>query len=77
MRKGQKLTFKTPWKIIKEAKELEIYKEYNELIKEPGAMATAVDTHLAGKYGFGSETTIWVIRRRVEKRLKEEEESKS
>jgi hypothetical protein len=37
----------------------------------PGAMATAVDRYLAEKYEFGSETTVWFIRKRVEKRLKE------
>ncbi|MDR1938744.1 MAG: hypothetical protein LBQ73_09665 [Tannerellaceae bacterium] len=65
---------KTPWRVKKEAKELAIYREYNELLKQPGAMATAVDAYLTEKYGFGSETTVWSIRRRVEKRLREEGE---
>lgn len=63
---------KTPFRIKKEARELAIYNEYNELMSQPGAMATAVDRHLTEKYGFGAESTIWFIRKRVEKRLKEE-----
>lgn len=63
---------KTPYRIKKEAQELAIYKEWHELMAQPGAMATAVDRYLTEKHGFGSETTVWFIRRRVEKRLKEQ-----
>lgn len=63
---------KTEFRIKKEARELAIYNEYNELMAQPGAMATEVDKYLTEKYGFGSKGTIWVIRKRVEKRLKEE-----
>lgn len=60
---------KTEFRLRKEARELAIYNEYNELMAQPGAMATAVDKYLTEKYGFGSESTIWFIRKRVEKRL--------
>lgn len=63
---------KTEFRLKKEARELAIFSEYNELMAQPGAMATAVDKYLTQKYGFGSESTIWFIRKRVEKRLKEE-----
>lgn len=63
---------KTEFRLKKEARELAIYYEYNELMAQPGAMATAVDKYLTQKYGFGSESTIWFIRKRVEKRLREE-----
>lgn len=62
--------FKTPFRIKKEAKELIIYNERKELMSQPGAMATAVDKYLTQKYEFGSETTIWFICKRVEKRIK-------
>lgn len=62
---------KTAFRLKKEARELAIYNEYNALMAQPGAMATAVDKYLTEKYGFGSESTIWFIRKRVEKRLKE------
>jgi hypothetical protein len=63
---------KTPYRIKKEARELSIYNEWKELMKEPGAMATAVDTYLTDKYEFGSQTTVWFIRKRVETRLEKE-----
>jgi hypothetical protein len=62
---------KTPFRIKKEARELAIYNEWNELMAQPGAMATAVDRYLTEKYEFGSEITVWFVRKRVEKRLKE------
>ncbi len=68
-----KRKIKTPYRIRKEAKELEIYKERQELMSQPGAMATAVDSYLTKKHGFGAESTIWFICKRVEKRIKEEE----
>ena len=65
---------KTRWRLKKEAQELAIYNERNELMSQPGAMATAVDRYLTEKYEFGSETTVWFICKRVEKQLKEEGE---
>jgi len=61
---------KTDFRIKKEARELSIYNEWNELMKQPGAMASAVDKYLREKYGFGADSTIWFIRKRVEERLK-------
>ncbi len=66
--KGMKTEFQTE----KEARELAIYNEYNELIAQPGAMATAVNEHLMKKYGIYAKSTVWFIRRRVERRLKEQ-----
>jgi hypothetical protein len=60
---------KTSFRLKKEARELAIYNEWKELMKHPGAMATAVDAYLTEKYEFGSQTTVWFIRKRVEKRL--------
>jgi hypothetical protein len=68
--------YKTEWRIKKEAQELSIYNEWKELMSQPGAMSSAVDRYLTKKYGFGAETTIWFIRKRVEKRLNEEKELK-
>jgi len=66
---------KTDFQLEKEAKEMAIYNEYNELMKQPGAMATAVDEHLMKKYGVHSKSTIWSIRRRVETRLASPQQS--
>jgi hypothetical protein len=64
---------KTKWRLEKEAKELAVYNERQELIRKPGAMATAVDAYLADKYGFGAQSTVWFICKRVEKRLASEQ----
>ncbi len=62
---------KTEYQLEKEATELAIYNEWNELIAQPGAMATAVAQHLMKKYNIHAQSTIWFIRKRVEKRLAE------
>jgi hypothetical protein len=41
-------------------------------MKQPGAMVTAVNVHLMKKYNIGAQPTVWIIRKRVEKRLKAE-----
>ena len=61
---------KTDFRIKKEAREIAIYNEWNELMAQPGAMASAVDRYLREKYEFGADSTIWFIRKRVEKKLK-------
>jgi hypothetical protein len=63
---------KTEFRIKKEARELSIYNEWNELMAQPGAMASAVDRYLRIKHGFGADSTIWFTRKRVEKRLRAE-----
>lgn len=63
---------RTEYQVEKEARELAIYNEYNELIAQPGAMSTAVNEHLMKKYGIHAKSTIWFIRNRVERRLKEQ-----
>lgn len=64
--------FKTPYQVEQEAKDGAIYKEWNELMKVPGQSRTGVTQYLMQKYNIHSSSTIWFIRRRVEKRLKEE-----
>jgi hypothetical protein len=68
----EEIKIKTDYRIKREAREIAIYNEWNELMKRPGAMASAVDRYLREKYGFGADSTIWSIRQRVEKKLKEE-----
>jgi len=62
---------KTPFRIRKEARELAIYNEWNELMRQPGAMASAVDSYLREKYDLGADSTVWAIRKRVGRRLKQ------
>ncbi len=53
-------------------RDLAIYNEFNELTQDPTASKGEVSRYLMVKYGLFSQTTIWSIRRNVEKRLKEE-----
>lgn len=61
---------KTTYKIEKEARELQIYNEYKELMNQPGAMQSAVNEYIMEKYSIYSSSTVWLIRKRVENRLK-------
>ena len=75
--------FKTAYQEEQEAKDMAIYNEWNELMSVPGQSATGVTQHLMQKYniptaGYAvfenihSSSTIWVMRKRAEKRLKRE-----
>lgn len=64
------MIFKTPCQEEREARDLAIYNEYNELMSVKGQSKTLVMEHLMKKYGVHSIGTIYVIRRRVEERLK-------
>ncbi len=61
---------KTDFQIEREARDMAIYREYNELISVAGSSACKVNQHLMKKYGIHSVGTIYVIRRRVEEQLK-------
>lgn len=66
------MLFKTDCKAKREARDLAIYNEYNELIAIEGQSKTLVTEHLMKKYDIHSAGTIYVIRQRVEERLKRE-----
>lgn len=61
--------FKTECQAEREARDLAVFREYEDLMSRPGQSATKVNQHLMKKYGIHSAGTIYVIRRRVEKRL--------
>lgn len=54
-------------------RDLAIFNEYNKLASVSGQSKTEVNKYLMQKYNVSSEGTIYVIRKRVEKRLKKEE----
>jgi len=60
--------FKTQCQTEREARDLAIYNEYNDLMSVKGQSKTVVMEHLMSKYGIHSIGTIYVIRRRVEER---------
>lgn len=66
------ILFKTDCKAKREARDLAIYKDYNELMAIEGQSKMLVTEHLMKKYDIHSAGTIYVIRQRVEDRLKEE-----
>lgn len=65
--------FRTPCQEERESRDLAIYNEYNELMSVKGQSKTLVTEHLMKKYNIHSQGTIYIIRRRVEQRLKEQE----
>ena len=56
----------------RDARDLEIYNEYNELTSVEGQSKTGVVELLMKKYDIHSASTIYVIRERVEKRRSKE-----
>lgn len=53
-------------------RDMAIYSEYEEMMKVPGQSSTEVSKRLMQKYDINSLGTIYVIRKRVAKRLEEE-----
>lgn len=67
---------KTDFQKKRERRDLAIYNEYNEMMSIEGQSRTLVTQHLMKKYNVHSQGTIYVIRRRVEQRLKRREEAR-
>lgn len=65
-------TFKTKFQVEKERRDLAIYTEYQELVADPEKSKVAIAEYLCKKYHIASVSTIYDIRDRVEKRLKEQ-----
>lgn len=65
--------FKTQCQTEREARDMALYNEYNELMSVKGQSKTVVMEHLMNKYGIHSVGTIYIIRRRVEERLNKQE----
>ncbi|MGP1526965.1 MAG: hypothetical protein ACTTI2_06130 [Bacteroidales bacterium] len=62
--------FKPEGKKWRERRNLALYEEYTELTSVEGQGKTGVNGYLMRKYGIHSQSTIYVIIRRVEERLK-------
>ena len=63
--------FRTDFQREREQRDLAIYTDYEEMMSVPGRSATVVGRQLMEKYNIHSLGTIYVIRKRVEKKLKE------
>ena len=64
--------FKTQLQQEREQRDLDIFNEYNSLMKVEGQSKTLVTEHLMKKYNIHSAGTIYIIRKRVEEKLNEE-----
>lgn len=60
---------RTPHVIEREARELAIYNEFQELSNIPGAMKSQITRLLNEKYKIRSTATLHLIRKRVKARL--------
>jgi hypothetical protein len=63
---------KTDLQREREQRDLAIYSDYEKMMSVKGQSATEVGKHLMAKYKIHSLGTIYVIRKRVEERLKKE-----
>ena len=61
-----KKSLTTDFRAAKEARDAAIYAEWKRLMGRPGAMKTVVNKVIMRKYGIHSESTIWLIRKRIE-----------
>ena len=61
---------KTAYQMEKEEKDRQIFEAWTQEMAKPGAMITAVDRFIMEKFGIYGPSTIWHIRKRVEKRMK-------
>lgn len=68
-----KTLLKTDYAKEREARDLSIYKEWTAMTSVKGQSKTMVTKYLMEKYNIHSQGTIYVIRRRVEEKLKEKE----
>ncbi len=64
--------FKTPFQREKEQRELAIYTEYQELAADRNRSKVVIAQFLCEKYHLATISTIYAIRKRVEKRLNEQ-----
>ena len=62
--------FKTKFQLEKENKELNLYSDYQEMVSVPGRSKVEIAKYLAEKYHLATISTVYSIRKRVEKRLK-------
>ena len=64
------LRVKTALQEKREARDLAIYNEYNTLAANPEQSKEELNKYLMEKYGIHSTGTLYLIRKRVEERLK-------
>lgn len=68
--------FESKYSREKKARDLALYNEFQKLTADPEASRTEVTRYLMEKYGLSSESSVWIIRKRVEQRLAAEKLAK-
>lgn len=66
---------KTALQEEREARNLAVFKEYNELVSVDGQSRTEVIKYLMQKHNIRSNGTLYMILKRVESRVKAQEEA--
>ena len=66
---------KTALQEEREARDLAVFNEYNDLVSIDGQSRTEVNRYLMQKYNIHSTGTFYVILKRAEKRNKAQEET--
>jgi len=61
---------RTPTQESRMKRDAEIYADYTEMMSVPGMSKTEVAKNLMSKYGIASMASIYVIRKRVEERIR-------
>lgn len=64
---------KTKLQEEREARDLAVYKEYNELAANPLQSRVALNEYFMEKYNFRSSGTLYTILKRVKAKIEEEE----
>ncbi len=67
---AEAVVFKTEVQRQRVQRDMAIYSDYEQLMSVPGQSATEVVKHLMKKYDIHAMSTIYSIRKRVEKRLR-------
>lgn len=67
---------KTALQEEREARDLAIFREYNDLVSIDGQSRTEVNKYLMQKYNIRSTGTLYVILKRVEEQYNMQEEAK-
>ena len=63
------MDLRTEFRKQKDAKDQEVYEDYERLMAKPGAMKAEVERVIMKRHNIHSRATVWSIRKRVKNRL--------
>lgn len=59
------MELRTKAKLARQERDKKVLDEWNEMMAQPGAMASRVNEIIAKKYGFASVSSVWLARKRA------------